>query len=66
EAVRKANVENHPKFVSFSSSKKIIQMAKLISDKYDNIVKDWADRLKTVKKEIELTQNQKKITIYNR
>ena len=66
EAVKREKVENPSKFVSFNTSKKIIHTAKLISDKYDNIVKDWADRLKSVKKEIELTQNQKKITIYNR
>ena len=58
--------QNNSKFAIFESSKKIMQMAKLISDKYDNIIKDWADRLKSVQKEIELTQNQKKITIYKR
>jgi hypothetical protein len=41
-------------------------MAKLISEKYDNVTKDWANKLKLVQKEIELSQNQKKITIYNR
>lgn len=50
----------------FKPSRKIIQMAKLISEKYDNLIQDWADKLKVVQKEIELTQNQKKITIYNR
>jgi hypothetical protein len=50
----------------FDPSKKIIQLAKQISEKYDNVIKDWADRLKTVQKEIELTQNRRKITIYNR
>ena len=66
ELAKKVKLENSTKFESFKASKKIVHMAKLISEKYDNIVKDWADRLKTVQKEIELTQNQKKITIYNR
>jgi len=66
ELVRRAKVENSSKFHSFKPSKKIIQMAKLISEKYDNVTKDWANKLKLVQKEIELSQNQKKITIYNR
>ena len=57
---------NYSKFEGFKPSKKIINKAKLISDKYDNVIKDWANKLKTVQKEIELAQNQKKITIYNR
>ena len=66
ETIREINYKNSLKINNFKPSKKIVQMAKLISDKYDSIIKDWADRLKTVQKEIELTQNQKKITIYNR
>lgn len=58
--------QNNSKFEVFKPSKKIIQMAKLISEKYDNVTKDWANKLKLVQKEIELSQNQKKITIYNR
>ncbi len=58
--------ENYSKTEDFKPSKKIIDKAKLISDKYDNVIKDWANKLKTVQKEIELAQNQKKITIYNR
>jgi hypothetical protein len=41
-------------------------LAKLIPEKFDNVIKDWADKLKVVQKEMELIQNQKKITIYNR
>ena len=66
DLVKKIKVENSSKIVSFRPSKKITQMAKLISEKYDNVVKDWANKLKLVQKEIELTQNQKKISIYNR
>jgi type VII secretion effector (TIGR04197 family) len=66
ELAGKVKVENSSKLTSFKPSKKVIQMAKLISEKYDNVIKDWADKLKVVQKEIELTQNQKKITIYNR
>jgi len=58
--------QNNSKFAIFQPSKKIIQMAKLISEKYDNVTKDWANKLKLVQKEIELSQNQKKMTIYNR
>lgn len=66
ELVRQIKHENSVNWHDVQASKKIVQMAKLISDKYDNVIKDWADRLKAVQKEIELTQNQKKITIYNR
>lgn len=66
ESIRKEKVENFSKFISFRPSKKTVQMAKLISEKYDNITIDWASKLKLVQKEIELSQNQKKITIYNR
>jgi len=66
ELARKIKIENNPKFENFKPSKKIVHMAKLISEKYDNVIKDWADKLKTVQKDIELIQNQKKITIYNR
>ncbi len=61
--IRDANYSN---FGNFKPSKNIINKAKLISEKYDNVIKDWANRLKTVQKEIELAQNQKKVTIYNR
>ncbi len=66
ELVRQIKHENSVNWHNIQASKKIVQMTKLISDKYDNVIKDWADRLKVVQKEIELTQNQKKITIYNR
>jgi cell division septum initiation protein DivIVA len=66
EQARKVKIENSSKFVSFKPSKKIEQLAKLISEKYDNVTKDWANKLKQVQKEIELSQNQKKITNYNR
>lgn len=65
-SVREIIPQKSIKSNNFKPSKKIIQMAKLISEKYDNHIKDWAEKLKMVKKEIELTQNQKKITIYNR
>lgn len=58
--------QNSSKSGFFTPSKKIVQMAKLISEKYDNVTKDWANKLKLVQKEIELSQNQKKMTIYNR
>jgi hypothetical protein len=58
--------QNNSKFEIFQPSKKILQMAKLITEKYDNVTKDWANKLKLVQKEIELSQNQKKMTIYNR
>jgi len=58
--------QNSSKLGLFTQSKKIVQMAKLISEKYDNVTKDWANKLKLVQKEIELSQNQKKMTIYNR
>jgi hypothetical protein len=66
QIVRDIKSKNSAKSDFFRSSKKIIQMAKLISEKYDNVTKDWANKLKLVQKEIELSQNQKKITIYNR
>ena len=66
EFARKLKIENQSKFHNFQPSKKIIQMAKHISKKYDNVVKDWAEKLKMVQKEIELSQNQKKISIYSR
>lgn len=58
--------QNSSKLGFFTPSKKIVQMVKLISEKYDNVTKDWANKLKLVQKEIELSQNQKKMTIYNR
>lgn len=66
EHLRQEKSKNRLKNKVFEPSKKIIQLAKLISEKYDNVIKDWADRLKMVQKEMELTQNRKKITIYNR
>lgn len=66
ELAKREKVENFAKFNSFVPSNKIVHMAKLISDKYDNVVKEWAEKLKMVQKEIELTQNQKKISIYSR
>jgi hypothetical protein len=66
ELVREIKSKNSLKLNLFRSSKKIIQLAKLISEKYDNVTKEWACKLKLVQKEIELSQNQKKITIYNR
>lgn len=64
--VLEIKVKNSSKSNHFMPSKKIVQMAKLISEKYDNVTKDWANKLKLVQKEIELSQNQKKMTIYNR
>lgn len=66
ELVRLEKVRNWGKFTKFEPSKKIVQLAKLIPEKYDNVIKDWASKLKLVQKEIELAANQKKITIYNR
>jgi len=66
QLVREIKFKNSSKLNLFRSSKKIIQLAKLISETYDNVTKDWANKLKVVQKEIELSQNQKKITIYNR
>lgn len=66
ELVRLEKVRNWGKFSKFEPSKKIVQLAKLIPERYDNVIKDWAQQLKLVQKEIELTRNQKKITIYNR
>jgi hypothetical protein len=66
ESVIKIKKQNSLKTNNFKLSKKNIQMAKLISEKFDNVTKDWTDKLKMVQKEIELIQNQKKIIIYNR
>jgi prophage DNA circulation protein len=66
QLVREIKSKNSAKSDFFSPSKKIIQLSKLIAEKYDNVTKDWANKLKLVQKEIELSQNQKKITIYNR
>jgi hypothetical protein len=66
QLIREIKSKNRSKLNLFRSSKKVIQLAKLISERYDNITKDWANKLKLVQKEIELSQNQKKITIYNR
>jgi len=66
QLVSEIKFKNSSKLNLFRSSKKVIQLAKLISEKYDNVTKDWANKLKQVQKEIELSQNQKKITIYNR
>lgn len=64
--IKREKVQNGGKFNVFKVSNKIVQLTKLITEKYDNVIKDWAERLKLVQKEIELTRNQKKITIYNR
>lgn len=66
ESVWSIKFENYTETHTFKPSKKIINKTKLISEKYDNLIKDWANKLKVVQKEIELAQNQKKITIYNR
>jgi hypothetical protein len=66
QLVNEIKIKNGSKLDLFRSSKKIIQLAKLIAEKYDNVTKDWANKLKLVQKEIELSQNQKKITIYSR
>ncbi len=66
QSIIKIKDQNSLKTNNFKLSKKNIQMAKLISEKFDNVTKDWTDKLKTVQKEIELIQNQKKIIIYNR
>lgn len=66
KAATEIKLQNGSKINNFRPSKKIVQMAKHISDKYDNVTKEWANKLKVVQKEIELNQNQKKITIYNR
>ncbi len=66
KAVREIKAKNSTKFNIFKPSKKITQMVKLISERYDNVIKSWTDKLKLVQKEIELTKNQKKITIYSR
>ncbi|MDT3695778.1 MAG: hypothetical protein ROY99_05245 [Ignavibacterium sp.] len=64
--VDQKRLENKVKLQDFNQSEKIVQLAKLIPEKFDNVIKDWADKLKVVQKEMELIQNQKKITIYNR
>ncbi len=64
--VEQKRLENKVKSNDFKQSEKIVQLAKLIPEKFDNVIKDWADKLKVVQKEMELIQNQKKITIYNR
>ena len=64
--IKRERAQNWGKFNSFKPSNKIVQLAKLIPAKYDNVTKDWADKLNLVQKEIELSQNRKKISIYNR
>lgn len=64
--VEQKRLENKVKSNDFKQSEKIVQLAKLIPEKFDNVIKDWADKLKVVQKEMEFIQNQKKITIYNR
>jgi len=64
--VEQKGLENKVKSNDFKQSEKIVQLAKLIPEKFDNVIKDWADKLKVVQKEMEFIQNQKKITIYNR
>lgn len=66
QSIIKIKDQNSLKTNNFRLSEKNIQMAKLISEKFDNVTKDWAEKLKMVQKEIELIQNQKKIIIYNR
>lgn len=56
-------------FTNFESSQttlKITELAKLISDKFDNVVKEWQNKVKKAQSDLELIQNQKKILIYNR
>ncbi|HOJ06307.1 MAG: hypothetical protein HND40_12025 [Ignavibacteriota bacterium] len=64
--IEQKRLENKVKSNDFKQSEKIVQLAKLIPEKFDNVIKDWADKLKVVQKEMEFIQNQKKITIYNR
>ncbi len=66
QAANELKLQNRAKTNNFKPTKRIIQMAKQISETYDNVTKEWAKRLKLVQKEIEQSQNQKKITIYNR
>ncbi len=47
-------------------NEKIKALAQLISKKYDNLVNDWKQKVQEAKRELELLQNQKKLTSYIR
>lgn len=47
-------------------NEKIKALAQLISQKYDNLVNDWKQKVQEAKRELELLQNQKKLTSYIR
>ena len=54
------------RFEGSQTTLKITELAKLISDKFDNVVKEWQNKVKKAQSDLELIQNQKKILIYNR
>lgn len=45
-------------------NEKILAIAKLISQKYDNLVSEWKQKVEEARRELELLQNQKKLTSY--
>lgn len=66
EKIKREKLKNPEKFKEFQSSKKIMDLTKLISEKFDNILAEWKKKVYLIQKEIEISQNQKKISIYKR
>ena len=62
----KLNNEFSVKFDGSQTTLKITELAKLISEKFDNVVKEWQKKVKRAQSDLEQIQNQKKILIYNR
>ncbi len=54
------------KFEGSQKILKISELTKLISEKFDNVVKEWQSKVNKAKSDLEQIQNQKKILIYNR
>jgi predicted phage tail protein len=59
-------VDLFAKYEASQTKTKISEMAKLISEKFDDIVQEWQKKVNNAQNDLEQIQNQKKILIYNR
>lgn len=66
EIIREKRLKNPEKFEEIRNSKKILDLTKLISNKFDYVLAEWKNKVYHIQKEIEISQNQKRISIYRR
>lgn len=66
EIIREKRFKNPEKFEEIRNTKKILDLTKLISNKFDYVLAEWKNKMYHIQKEIEISQNQKRISIYKR